>query len=200
MNPEINLLPVFEKRKPESYLGLILFIIVLGALIVFLAIYLMGIKQDAADLAAEEQNLTAQRAALQSELATGEPAPEITYADAVLFVETNSYPVSPLYEEIQQSLNPTTYVRSYIFEPSKITLSLDFETKAELATLIQQLLKSNYFEDVYVDAIGELESEEATEGEDSTAIQNSDEKLLKYTSTLILIPLPEFLTEGVTQP
>lgn len=198
MNPEINLLPVFEKRKPESYLGLILFIIVLGALIVFLAIYLMGIKQDAADLAAEEQNLIAQRAALQDEVATGEAAPEITYADAVLFVETNSYPVSPLYEEIQNLADANTYVRNYAFSPEAITLAVDFETKSQVALFVENLLKSNYFENVQVDSIVEFEPLSTTE--EPEGVVEEEEVAPRYTASIRITPLPEYVAQGVTQP
>lgn len=198
MNPEINLLPVFEKRKPESYLGLILFIIILGAFIVFLAIYLMGIKQEAADLAAEEQNLIAQRAALQNEVATGEPAPEITYADAVLFVETNSYPVSPLYEEIQNLADANTYVRNYAFSPEAITLAVDFETKSQVALFVENLMKSNYFENVQVDSIVEFEPLSTTE--ETEGVVEEEEVAPRYTASIRITPLPEYVAQGVTQP
>lgn len=198
MNPEINLLPVFEKRKPESYLGLILFIIILGALIVFLAIYLMGIKQDAADLAAEEQNLIAQRAALQNEVATGEPVPEITYADAVLFVETNSYLVSPLYEEIQNLADANTYVRNYAFSPEAITLAVDFETKSQVALFVENLMKSNYFENVQVDSIVEFEPLSTTE--ETEGVVEEEEVAPRYTASIRITPLPEYVAQGVTQP
>ncbi|WP_342525242.1 PilN domain-containing protein [Chryseomicrobium sp. FSL W7-1435] len=198
MNPEINLLPVFEKRKPESFLGLILFIVVLGALIVFLAIYLMGIKQDAADLAAEEQNLIAQRTALQQQVTSTDPEPEITYADAVLFVETNSYPVSPLYEEIQNLADANTYVRNYSFSPEAITLAVDFETKSEIAFFVENLMKSNYFANVQVDSI--LEFEPLSTTEEPEGIVEEEQVAPRYTASIRITPLPEFVAQGVTQP
>lgn len=198
MNPEINLLPVFEKRKPESYLGLILFIVVLGGLIVFLAMYLMGIKQDAADLQAQEQALIAERTTLQSQIATAEPEPEITYADAVLYVETNSYPVSPLYEEIQQLAGPTRYVSSYSFNPAQIAINVDFETKSDIAFFIEDMMKSNYFEDVRVSTISEFELTSTTEEQEG--LVEEDAVAPRYTASITVIPLPEFVSEGVTQP
>lgn len=198
MNPEINLLPVFEKRKPESFLGLILFIVVLGGLIIFLAFYLMGVKQDAADLAAEEQNLIAQRTALQAQLDTAEPEPEITYSDAVLFVETRSFPVSPLYEEIMLLAGPTRYVKNYSFNPSLISLSVDFETKSDLAFFVEDLMKSNYFEDVRVSNISEFEVSSSTEQPEG--VVEEENTAPRYTASLTVIPLPEFVSEGVTTP
>lgn len=198
MNPEINLLPVFEKRKPESYLGLILFIVVLGALIIFLAFYLMGLKQDAADLAAEEQNLIAQRTTLQSQVDSADPEPEITYSDAVLYVETNSYPVSPLYEEIQRLAGPTRFVKSYAFNPAMMSLNVDFETKSDIAFFIEDLMKSNYFEDVRVSTISEFEL--ATNTEEQEGLVEEDNISPRYTAAITVIPLPEFVAEGVNQP
>ncbi|MFC4356010.1 PilN domain-containing protein [Chryseomicrobium palamuruense] len=198
MNPEINLLPVFEKRKPESYVGLLLFIVVLGGLIFFLAMYLMGIKQDAADLLAQEQALITERATLQDQLATADPEPEITYADAVLFVETRSYPVSPLYEEIQDLAGPTRYVKSYSFNPSQIAIHVDFETKSDIAFFIEDMMKSNYFEDVRVSTISEFELISTIE--ESENLVEEDDVAPRYTASITVIPLPEFVSEGVTQP
>ncbi|XKH50948.1 PilN domain-containing protein [Chryseomicrobium palamuruense] len=198
MNPEINLLPVFEKRKPESYVGFILFIVVLGALIVFLAVYLMGIKQDAADLQAQEQILVAERTALQEQVSTGVDTPEISYADAVLFVELNSYPVSPLYEEIQNLADENTYVRNYSFSPETITLAVDFETKSEVAFFVENLMKSNYFANVQVDSI--LEFEPLSTTNDQEGIVEENEVAPRYTASIRLTPLPEYVAQGVTQP
>lgn len=197
MNPEINLLPVFEKRKPESYLGLILFIVVLGALILFLAMYLMGIKQDAADLAAEEQSLILQRAELQNQVDTAEPEPEISYSDAVLFVELNSFPASPFIEEMQRIREPNQYIHSYSFTPGVIGINADFETKSDIAFFVESLMKSNYFEDVQVDTIQEFDIGEV--GAEEGLVEEA-EVAPRYTTSIRLIPLPEYTAQGGTQP
>lgn len=198
MNPEINLLPVFEKRKPESFLGLILFIVVLGGLIIFLAMYVMNAKQEAADLAAEEQALIAQRAQLQGQIDTAEPEPEITYEDAVLFVETNSYPVSPLYEEINRIAGPTRFVKSYSFNPSQIAINVSFESKSDIAFFVEELMKSNYYEEIRVGGITEVDGN-ATDDQ-LTGVVEEEQVAPKYDANLTLIPLPEFVAEGVTSP
>lgn len=197
MNPEINLHPTFEKRKPENYIGLVLVIVVIGAAILFLAMTVMSLKQQNADLAAQEQQLIADRTLLQTQSQIAEPAMEISYPDAVLFVEMNAYPVTPFIEEIQSIRNPNEFIHTYSFAPGLFTINADFETKSDIAFFVESLMKSNYFEDVQVDTIQEFELGEVAGEEGGGEVSSGAPR---YTTSIRLVPLPEYTAEGVVTP
>ncbi|MFJ7826929.1 PilN domain-containing protein [Psychrobacillus sp. NPDC096623] len=195
MVPEINLLPQFERRK-SSNLILIISSIVIGLLIVFLCFQFFTLKKEIKGLEAEETQLVLERDVLSAEVTSESTVQQGTHSTAVTFVESVSYPVSPLIDEIYSLIEANTYLRSYQFDETGILLSADFETMNEISSFIERLLNSAYFSDVKVENVSSFEpfKEQDTESDEI----NFDVQW-RYSATIQLDINESYLSEGGTQ-
>lgn len=195
MVPEINLLPQLERRKSSNIL-LIFSAIVIGLLIVFLCVQFFTLKQEIKGLEAEETQLVVERDLLSAEISAVNPEEQGTHSTAVSFVETVSYPVSPLIDELYLFIEANTYLRSYQFDETGILLTADFETMNELSLYIERLLNSSYFSDVKVETVSTFEpfTEQVTETDEvNFDVQG------RYSASIQLDINESYLSEGGTR-
>lgn len=151
MIPEINLIPR-DIEKDDS--GSKPFYIILTAIFVLVLAFLLwqyfSTKSQINSLKEEEANLQQQRDNLQTELNSLTSAQGNTLEQSVQFVESVSYPVSPLIDEIQELKPERAYLRSYSFGENTVEISFDMETLNEVSKFVTALNSSPYFTDVQV--------------------------------------------------
>ncbi|MEI4769409.1 hypothetical protein WAX74_07090 [Psychrobacillus sp. FJAT-51614] len=162
MVPEINLLPKMESKKSNNLI-IILSIILVGALILFLSIQFLSLKKDISTLTTEETKIVAERDVLVAQVSSANTGYQGSLSDSVSFVESVSYPVSPLIEEIHSLLLLNTYLRNYEFGESEIIFDVDFETMNDISIYVEKLLNSEYFTDVQVQEINNFVPPGSTE-------------------------------------
>ena len=196
MVPEINLLPQMERRQ-SSKLLVIISAIVIGLLLVFLFVQFFTLKKDIKILESEETQLVEERDLLSAEVSTLDTVEQGSHSSSVAFVESVSYPVSPLIDEIYSLIESNSYMRSYQFGETGILLSADFETMNEISSFIERLLNSAYFSDVKVENLSTFEppGEQNTELEDEV---NFDVQW-RYSATIQLDINESYLSEGGTR-
>ncbi|MFF2755060.1 PilN domain-containing protein [Psychrobacillus sp. NPDC058041] len=192
MVPEINLLPNMERRKSNN-LFIILGIILFAVLIIFISMQLISYKKDIAALTTEETQLAAERDVLNAQVSsTNQTENQGSLSSSVAFVESVSYPVSPLMDEVQSLLVDDTYLRDYQFDETGVILTVDFETMNDVSIFIGKLLNSSYFGDVKVEQISTFEPVDNT---DETKGTNFDVQE-RYSATLNLSIDQTYLSTG----
>ena len=195
MVPEINLLPQLERRKSSNIL-LIISAIVIGLIVVFLCVQFFTLKKEIKGLEVEETQLVVERDLLSAEISAVNPEDQGTHSTAVAFVETVSYPVSPLIDELYSLIEVNTYLRSYQFDETGILLSADFETMNEISFYIERLLNSAYFSDVKVETVSTFEP---VEGQDAETDEVNFDVQGRYSATIQLDINASYLSEGGTR-
>lgn len=192
MVPEINLLPQIERRKSSNLLVMIGAILIV-LLLIFLCIQYFTLKSDVSSLSNKETEVIVERDLLSAEVATMASGEQGSLSSSVSFVESVSYPVSPLIDEIQTLLAANTYLRSYQFDEEGVRVEADFETMNEISTFIERLLSSSYFDDVKVETLSSFEPV----GENNTENNKIDfDVQWRYSTTLFLEYEETYLREG----
>ena len=196
MVPEINLLPQIERNK-SSKLLVIISAIVIGLLLVFLLVQFFTLKKEIKSLETEEIELVSKRELLSAEVSTLDTREQGTHSSSVDFVESVSYPVSPLIDEVYSLVEVNTYLKTYLFDETGILLTADFETMNEISTFIERLLSSSYFSDIKVETIDNFEPN----GEQSTEVENEVQFDVqwRYTAQIKLEINEAYLSEGGTR-
>ncbi|SDM80108.1 hypothetical protein SAMN05518871_102269 [Psychrobacillus sp. OK028] len=195
MVPEINLLPQFERRKSSNLL-LIIGAILIGLLLIVLCLQFFTLKKEIKVLEAQETQLVIEREVLSAEVTSESTVQQGTHSTAVEFVESVSYPVSPLIDEIYSLIEANTYLRSYQFNETGILLSADFETMNEISSFIERLLNSAYFSDVKVETVASFEP---VQEQDSASDKVNFDLQWRYSATIQLDINESYLSEGGTQ-
>jgi len=192
--PEINLLPQIERRK-SSKLLLILSAILIGLLLIFLCFQFFVLKKEIKGLESQETQLVGERDLLNAEISTLETGDQGSHSSSVAFVESISYPVSPLIDEIYSLVEVNSYLRTYLFDETGILLTADFETMNEISTFIERLLNSSYFSDIKVETLSSFEPL----GEQDIEVENevNFDVQWRYTVTIQLEINETYLSEGV---
>lgn len=166
MIPDINLLPQRERRTATGKWLIIsfgvFFVLVLG----FIAYQYVTFSKNIAQLELEEATLQSERETLTVELATLEENGSEDLETSVLFIESISYPVSQLIEELHHYLDSHAYLRNYSFQGDQVSFSVDFETITDVSNYVDDLLRSAYVKDVIVNGMNafdpvSLEEEDA---------------------------------------
>lgn len=195
MVPEINLLPQIERRKSSNLLVIIGAILIV-LLLIFLLIQYFTLKSDVTSLSSQETEITVERDLLSAEVAAMATGEQGSLSSSVTFVESVSYPVSPLIDEIQSLLAENTYLRAYQFNEEGVLLEADFETMNEISSFIERLLNSSYFGDVKVETLSSFEPV----GEGDTEDDKIDfDVQWRYSATLFLVYEETYLRDGGTQ-
>ena len=194
MVPEINLLPQIERRK-SSKLLLIISVILISLLLLFLCFQFFTLNKEIKNLKSEEIQLVEERNLLSAEVSTLESGDQGSHSSSVAFVESVSYPVSPLIDEIYSLVEVNSYLRSYLFDETGILLTADFETMNDISTFIERLLNSNYFSDVKVETLSSFEPV----GDQDTEVENevNFDVQWRYTATIQLMINENYLSEEV---
>ena len=180
---------------------LILGAVLFGVLVLFLSMQLFSLKKDISALSSEETQLVEQRDVLVAQVSSSASAQEAqgTLASSVTFVESISYPVSPLIDEVHRLLLENTYLRDYQFGETGVDLVVDFETMNDLSLFVENLLNSPYFTDVQVQSISTFEPSGNTEDTADSTETNFDVQS-RYSATFTLIMDQAYLSAGGARP
>ena len=166
MVPEINLLPKVERKSAKRRWFSLILTIIFSLLLVFLMIQYFTLTKSIKTLESEQQVLATEKVALEETLAALHKPKGIDLEASVEFVESVSYPVSPLVIEINKYLDENAYLRDYLFSEETIGVEVDFETLSEVVSYIEDLMDSPYFKDVVVSDIETFDPTASDEDEE----------------------------------
>lgn len=159
MVPDINLLPQLEKRTTSPKLFYSLVIVIVGLIVAYLLFLFFTSKGELSRLTAEEQALTTQLDQLQQELDARQNVDQGSLEESVTFIQSVSYPVTPLIGETKTLLPTHSYLRSYIFGENSVNIEVDFETMTDISKYVERLLMSSYFTDAQINTVSNFEIE-----------------------------------------
>lgn len=157
MVPNINLLPELEKKTTSP--KLLYTVLVTGIVICFAYLFFVldSTKDELVALSDVEQTLTKQRDELRLELDVRQTENQGSLEQVVQFVQSVSYPVTPLIDETRALLPAHSYLRSYAFGAEAINISVDFESMKDISTYVERLLASDYFIDTQISTISNFD-------------------------------------------
>ncbi|MGR6896782.1 hypothetical protein [Rummeliibacillus sp. BSL5] len=195
MIPNINLLPKVERRTPDKSLlwlsGTILLLIFIGV-----GSYCYSLQSDVNSITQQHQNLASQIEASQKELATLQTAGQGSFDQSVQYVESVSYPVTPIIDSVKGYLASYEKLTSLTYGETGVTVIIDFETLHGISTYVQNVLTDPLFSGVQVTSV---ESFDPAKKEYDEAIE-SDHLIPRYKATMVLsINRAKLLAEGDTQ-
>ncbi|OCX64286.1 hypothetical protein BFM98_09325 [Lysinibacillus sp. AR18-8] len=159
MVPDINLLPQLEKRTTSPKLFYSLVIVIVGLIVAYLLFLFFTSKSELSRLTAEEQALTTQLDQLQQELDARQNVDQGSLEESVTFIQSVSYPVTPLIDETKTLLPTQSYLRSYVFGENSVNIEVDFETMTDISKYVERLLMSSYFTDAQINTVSNFEIE-----------------------------------------
>lgn len=159
MVPDINLLPQLEKRTTSPKLFYSLVIVIVGLIVAYLLFLFFTSKGELSRLTAEEQALTTQLNQLQQELDARQNVDQGSLEESVTFIQSVSYPVTPLIDETKTLLPTHSYLRSYVFGENSVNIEVDFETMTDISKYVERLLMSSYFTDTQINTVSNFEIE-----------------------------------------
>ena len=159
MVPDINLLPQLENRTTSPKLFYSLVIVIVGLIVAYLLFLFFTSKGELSRLTAEEQALTTQLDQLQQELDARQNVDQGSLEESVTFIQSVSYPVTPLIGETKTLLPTHSYLRSYIFGENSVNIEVDFETMTDISKYVERLLMSSYFTDAQINTVSNFEIE-----------------------------------------
>lgn len=159
MVPDINLLPQLEKRTTSPKLFYSLVIVIVGLIVAYLLFLFFTSKSELSRLTAEEQALTTQLDQLQQELDARQNVDHGSLEESVTFIQSVSYPVTPLIDETKTLLPTHSYLRSYVFGENSLNIEVDFETMKDISKYVERLLMSSYFTDAQINTVSNFEIE-----------------------------------------
>ncbi|MFJ7730304.1 PilN domain-containing protein [Lysinibacillus sp. NPDC097231] len=159
MVPDINLLPQLEKRTASPKLFYTLIILIVGCILAYLLFLFFTTKSDLARLTAEQQTLNTQLDQLQQELQARQSVNQGSLEQSVTFIQSVSYPVTPLINETKTLLPVHAYLRSYTFGAKTVNIEADFETMTDISKYVERLLTSSFFTDAQINTVSNFHIE-----------------------------------------
>ncbi|MGN4126038.1 PilN domain-containing protein [Lysinibacillus sphaericus] len=153
MVPDINLLPQLEKKTSSPKLLYSIVIVAVGIILAYFLFIFFTAKSDLKAFTTEEKVLTTQNNQLQQELDMRQSVNQGSLEQSVQYVQSVSYPVTPLIDETRKLLPAHSYLRSYAFGADSINIIVDFESMTDISTYVERLLGSNYFKDTQIGSI-----------------------------------------------
>ena len=163
MIPNINLMPKIEKGPTSLKFAFIMVGILSMLTIILLAFLYYSAKNEIADAISTRETLIATRDELQVNVTSLDMQNQESLQESVTFVERVSYPVTPIISETKNLLPPNTYMRSYEFSTSGVTVIVDLETLNAVSVYISDLKDSPYFNDIKVGTIEAFEIDSKNE-------------------------------------
>lgn len=157
MVPDINLLPQLEKRTASPKLFYSLVIVIVGLISAYFLFLFFMSKSDLSRLAAEEQALTTELNQLQQELDARQSVDQGSLEESVAYIQSVSYPVTPLIDETKTLLPPHSYLRRYAFGDNTVQIEVDFETMTAISKYVERLLMSSYFTDAQINTVSNFD-------------------------------------------
>ncbi|KXH87315.1 PilN domain-containing protein [Sporosarcina sp. HYO08] len=191
MAPDINLLPKRDRSLANKRLFFIIFGIVFALLFIGIGTQYVIVSKNIDRLQAMKQTEEAGKSQLQAKVAALETPVVADLATSVQFIESVSYPVSPLLTELLKYIPENTYVRSYKFTENTITVDVDFETLSHVSTYIGDVDGSAYFTDVKVESISTF-SPKDDEEEKTTSFDEVE----RFANTITVTIEPSYLRNG----
>lgn len=182
MVPEINLLPQMERKSVGNKWGTLLVGVAFIVIVLFLAIQYFSLTKSVKTLQTEQQALLADKTTIEAEIASLEQPEQMDLATIVGVLETITYPVSPLLEEMNLYRGEDVYLREFILIENEIEFVMDFETMPETATYVDDLTGSVYFADIKVEEIETIVPEEGDKTVESFDVVNRFEN--RFTVTI----------------
>ena len=187
MIPNINLLPKTDRRHAESKLVYILIGVIAILVLAIMLWQYFSARSSLADLMTEEVALQQEVATLQLEYDTYLASQKGgSLEESVTFVERVSYEVSPLIDETQGLLEGNTYLRSYSFSESAVTIAVDFETLANIAGYVSALENSSFFTDAQLSNVSNFELSPASSSEEETDETEKFNEVPRYSTNITL--------------
>ena len=197
MIPNINLLPKNSNRTTESNIVYIIIGVLAVLVLAFMVWQYVGSRNDLTTLATEEVALQQEVKRLQVEYETlASNVQQGSMEESVTFVERVSHAVSPLIDEMQELLPNYTYLRSYTFSESSVSIKIDFETLSSISQYIKALENSPYFMDAQLTNVANFELSPATEEVDE---EDKFNEVPRYTASITLEINNTYLATGGVQ-
>lgn len=182
MVPNINLLPELEKKTTTPKYLYVVLIAVVAIIFAYLIFVFYTAKSEITALTNVEQTITKQRDDLRLELDARQNENQGSLEQSVQFVQSISYPVTPLIDETRALLPAHSYLRKYEFGPDTIKISIDFESMKDISKYVERLLSSDYFIDTQ---IGDISTFEIQLGEEKELTPEEKFKLVpRYAVTI----------------
>jgi hypothetical protein len=192
--PEINLLPHIERPSRGRRWLTITLAVAFVLLVIYLSYQYFALNKTIQSLQSEEQQLQSEKAELESSIIVLDTPVKIDLATSVEFVESVSYPISPLLVEVNKYVKENTYLRNYVFSESTIKFAVDFETLAEVVSYVSALSSSPYFQDVKVEQIYTFDPAPSSEEEEEET--ESFEKVERFANELTVVIDPYYIRTG----
>ncbi|MFJ7933526.1 PilN domain-containing protein [Sporosarcina sp. NPDC096371] len=192
MVPEINLLPQMERKSAGNRWVALLLGIAFILIVLFLAFQYFSLTKSVNALQVDQQALLADRTSIEANITALEQPEQMDLTTVVEVLESGTYPVSPLIEELNRYRGNHVYLREFILIDSEIEFVLDFETMPETATYVGELTGSAYFTDVKVEEITTVDL--ALEEEERTT--ESFDVMERFTNRFTVTFDPSYLRSG----
>jgi Tfp pilus assembly protein PilN len=195
MIPDLNLLPKIERKKTSSLL-LWLFVAVVCLLLIAAGVKYFALKSEIETLTAEQQDISVKIDGYNDQISNFEQRSQGSLEQSVQFVESVSYPVTPIIDSLERHLESYEKLTKMNFNDEGITVNIDFETLNDVSIYVQKLLEDNLYTDVQIDKVTAFKPEK---NEYNNA--DSDEDLVpRYTAELKLAISNSDLLAEVVHP
>lgn len=157
MIPDINLLPQRERRTTSGNWIFLLFGVLFIGVLGFMVFQYITLSKNMTNLESKEAALMGEKEALEEAFSGLREREGDDLETSVRFIESISYPVSPLIKELHRYLDDHAYLRNYSFHEDKLAFSVDFETITDVSRYIDDLLRSPYIKDVIINGMSSFD-------------------------------------------
>ncbi|MEK5481370.1 PilN domain-containing protein [Viridibacillus sp. FSL R5-0888] len=195
MIPDINLLPKIERKKTNSLLFW-LFVAVICLLFIAIGVKYFSLKSEVESLSSEQQGLSTEIDRYKDQIANIQKQSQGTLAQSVQFVESVSYPVTPIIDSLEGHLESYEKLTDIKYGAEGIAVTIDFETLNDVSLYVQKLLMDHLYTDVQIEKVTSFKPEK-NEYNDA----DSDEDLVpRYTAEFKLAISNSDLLAEVERP
>lgn len=153
MVPNINLLPESKRERSKSKVVYIVLATLAVLLLLFFTVQAISLSKKITELERAESTLQSERTTLAMELEMLKEQQKIGIESSVIYIENIVYDASPIIIEMKSHLTEHAYLRGYQFSEGAVSLNVDFETLADVASYLEKLQGSPYVKDVTVQQI-----------------------------------------------
>ncbi|MBK3493441.1 hypothetical protein JFL43_00865 [Viridibacillus sp. YIM B01967] len=189
MRLDINLLPQIERKKSNSLIvGLLVAVLCIGLL--FVGVKYFTLNSEIKLLSTEQQALTTEIDTYNEKIANLQKESQGSLAQSVQFVESVSYPVTPIIDSLERHLESYEKLTNINYGDEGILVKIDFETLKDVSIYVQKLLLDNLYSDVQIERVVAFKPEKdeyknATADEDLVPRYAAEIKLAISNSNLL---------------
>lgn len=192
MIPNINLLPKVEKstsNRTMLWLGVVIAVLI----VTVFAIYYLTLNSEVQSLRSQQQNLSKEVDRYNEQITNFQNESQGSYDQSVKFVESVSYPVTPIIDSLEGHLESYEKLTNVTYTESGVNITADFETLHGVSTYVQNLMTDKLYTDVQVSSVTSFDPDKK-EYQNATA---SDLLVPRYTATIELkLNQANLLAEG----